>query len=83
MFASGFENLAKRCDGSLQLGHVIAQRLTKTTGLQEIPLHIDNHERGAVDVNGKRRRLGIKSYFRHLGPPCNRIGEGYALTVQD
>ena len=83
MFAGGSENLAQRRNCRLQARNIVAERLAEAAGFEKIPLHVDDHERGAIKIDGQRRWLGIKGHFRHLGPPCNRIGEGYALTVQD
>ena len=62
------ENLAKRPHGRLQTGHVIAQRFAKAPGLKEIALHIDDHQRGPGEIDGKRPRFGFKSHVKHFDP---------------
>jgi hypothetical protein len=37
--------------------NIIAERLTEPAGLKKIPLHVDDHERGAVQIDMKRREF--------------------------
>ena len=70
------EHLPAGLDRRLQAGHVIAKRFAKAAGLEEIALHVDDHQRGAVEIDGKRRRLGLKSDPYHLAlasPTTGRV----------
>jgi hypothetical protein len=55
-------------DSRLQAGHVIAEGFTKAAGLEEIALHVDDHQRSAVKIDGKRRRFSLESHAWHVGP---------------
>src|SRR5690606_13598217 len=58
--------LAGRHDG-LQQRHVVAQRFTKATGLDEIALHVDDHQRGVRQLEIKGEGLG--GYLHGQWPP--------------
>ena len=39
--------------------HVVAERLAEAAGLEEVPLHVDDDERGTVEIDRDRVRLGV------------------------
>jgi hypothetical protein len=45
-------------------GHIVAQRLTKAARFKKVALQDDNRG-GAIGINRKRSRLGLKSDIRH------------------
>ena len=55
-------------DGGLQARDVIAERLAKAARLQEIALHVDDNQRSPVEIDGKRRGLGLEIYVWHIHP---------------
>jgi len=46
-------------DRRLQAGHVVAERGAETPGSRS-SLHVDDHQRSPVEIDGKRRRFGIE-----------------------
>jgi len=66
--ASRIQHLPARLDRRLQTRHVIAERLAETARLEEIALHIDDHQCRAIEIDGKRRRFSVEIHFRHMRP---------------
>ncbi len=71
--------LARRCqhrgdraDGAAKLGYVVAQHGAEAAGLDEIPLHVDDDERGGgrLELEG----IGLSRYFWHGQPPSEGSG---------
>jgi hypothetical protein len=60
------EHLAARFNRGLQAGYIIAERFAEPAGFEKIALHVDNDQRGATEIHGKRRRLSLKSDSQHL-----------------
>ena len=48
-------------DRGLQQRDVVAERLAEAARLEEVPLHVDDDERGAADLERDRTRLGVQS----------------------
>src|ERR1051326_450024 len=59
------EHLAARFDRSGEARHVVAERLAEPARLEEIALHVDDDQRGAVEVDRDRLRLGVDEGFGH------------------
>jgi len=57
--AGGVEHGAARRDGRGQSRDVVAQRFPEAARLQEITLHIDHDERGPIELDLDRTRLGV------------------------
>ena len=63
--ARGTEYLPAGTDGRLQARHVIAEGGAEAAGLEEVALHVDDQQGGAVEFDRKRRRLRLESDVRH------------------
>src|SRR4029077_17347840 len=67
----GVEHRAAGSDRGLQAAHVVAERFAESAWFQEIALHVDDHQRGAVKVDPERRRFCLDAYGTH-GLPRGR-----------
>jgi hypothetical protein len=61
----GREDICAWSDSGLETRDVVAERGAKPAGLQKIPLHIDNDERGPASVDGNCRRLRFYGLHWH------------------
>ena len=50
--ARRFEHFPARHYRLLQARHVVAERRAEAAGFQKIPLHVDDHERGVLEIDG-------------------------------
>jgi hypothetical protein len=58
--AGGLQQPSARRNRGAQQADVVAEALAEAPGLQKIPLHVDNEERGARGLDLDRKRLGIE-----------------------
>ena len=61
------EHRLQRLNRGLEQADVVAERLAEAARLEEIALHVDDHERRALKRDGERLRLGGDQGFH--GPP--------------
>ena len=52
------QHLLERGDDGLQVADVVAERLAEAARLDEVALHVDDHQRGGGGVERERVRLG-------------------------
>jgi hypothetical protein len=63
--ARGDKHRLTRRHGRPQSRNVIAKRGTEPTGLEEIALHVDDHERRPVEIDGERSRFSLDDHAWH------------------
>src|SRR5262245_2977446 len=63
--ARGGEYFATGADCRLQPAYVVAQRFAKAAWLKEIALHVNDHERGSIDVDPERGWLRLDVHSTH------------------
>ena len=56
-------------DGGAQQRDVVAQRLAEAARLEEVALHVDDDDRGAIRLDRDRLRLGVDDQRLHVSPP--------------
>jgi hypothetical protein len=64
--AGRFQHALGGRDGGTKQRDVVPQRLAEATGIDEIALHVDDYQRGRLQIKIELVRLGL--YGRHVSP---------------
>ncbi len=75
LVAGPVEQRTARADGALQQRYVVAERLTEAARFEEVALHVDDDQRGAIEVELDGLGFGFDRRDAH-GHASQEAGHG-------